>query len=252
MHTERRELDTGDGQLGVYIARPDGDGPFPLVMFFHHGPGFDEGSREAAQGIAEEGYCVVVPDRYWRSGPWRTFDITALFAEGPDSPAMQEFLGLLIGTTDDMVSSDIATVIGSLQGDPAVDTDNAGCIGYCIGARTVVRALSGQPDVFVAGVGLHPSFCVTPEPNSPHLSVPTISGRLHMAQGTADQLASLEQNQPLLDAVAELGDRGSIDVIEGADHGFAVPGGPAYHPEGAARSYATAHAIFAEHVGIGA
>ena len=39
MHTERRELDTGDGQLGLYLTRPDGDGPFPLVMFFHHGPG---------------------------------------------------------------------------------------------------------------------------------------------------------------------------------------------------------------------
>ena len=147
-----------------------------------------------------------MPDRYWRSGPWLTFDIAALFAEGPDSPAMQEFLGLLLGTTDDMVDTDIA-------------------------------------------VALHPSFCVTSEPNSPHLSVPTMTGRLHMAQGAADQLASLEENQPLLDAVAELGERGSVDVIEGADHGFAVPGGHAYHPEGAARSYATAHTIFGEHLG---
>lgn len=62
---------------------------------------------------------------------------------------------------------------------------------------------------------------MTPEPKSPHLTVPTISGRLHMALGTADQLASLEQNQPLLDAVAEFGNRGSVDVIESADHGFA-------------------------------
>jgi len=252
MHTERRELDTGDGQLGLYIARPDGDGPFPLVMFFHHGPGFDDGSREAADAIAGEGFCVAVPDRYWRNGPWLTFDIAALFAEGPDSPAMQEFLGLLLGTTDDMVDADIAVALASLHDDPAVDTVNAGCIGYCIGARTVVRTLAGRSDTFVAGVGLHPSFCVTSEPNSPHLSVPTMTGRLHMAQGAADQLASLEENQPLLDAVAELGDRGSIDVIEGADHGFAVPGGHAYHPEGAARSYATAHTIFAEHLGSGA
>lgn len=162
---------------------------------------------------------------------------------------MQEFGGLLLGTTDDMVDSDIAVTLASLEDDPAVDTVNAGCIGYCIGARTVVRALAGRPDTFVAGIGLHPSFCVTPEPDSPHLSVPTMTGRLHMAQGAADQLASLEQNQPLLDAVAELGDRGSVDVINGADHGFAVPGGPAYHPEGATRSYATALAIFTEHLG---
>ncbi|WP_419946730.1 dienelactone hydrolase family protein [Candidatus Poriferisodalis sp.] len=249
MHSEERELDAPDGKLGLYIVRPDGDGPFPLVMFFHHGPGFDAGSREAADAIADEGFCVAVPDRYWRNGPWLTFDIAALFAEGPDSPAMQEFLGLLLGTTDDLVDADIELVLAALEDDPAVDTVNVGCIGYCIGARTVVRALVGRGDTFVAGVGLHPSFCVTTEPDSPHLGVPTITGRLHMGQGTADQLASLEQNQPLLDAVAELGDRGSVDVIEGADHGFAVPGGHAYHAEGAARSYATALTMFSEHLG---
>ena len=249
MHTEQRDLDAEDGQLGLYIARPDGDGPFPLVMFFHHGPGFDDGSREAAERVAAEGFCVAALDRYWRHGPWRTFDVFALMAEGPESPAMQEFMAIAGGTTDEMVSSDISTALTSLQADPAVDTVNAGCIGYCIGARTVIRALTEQPEVFVAGVGLHPSFCVTPEPNSPHLSVPTITGRVHMAQGTADQLSSVEENQPLLDAVVDLGDRGSVDLIDGADHGFAVPGGHAYHPEGAARSYATAAAIFADHLG---
>jgi len=41
-------------------------------------------------------------------------------------------------------------------------------------------------------------------------------------------------------------------VIEGADHGFAVPGGHAYHPEGATRSYATALAMFGKHLGSNA
>ena len=29
--------------MGVHIVRADGDGPFPVIVFFHHGPGLDEG-----------------------------------------------------------------------------------------------------------------------------------------------------------------------------------------------------------------
>ena len=153
------------------------------------------------------------------------------------------------GTTEEMFLADIAAAMASLDADATVDTSRVGCVGYCIGARTVIRLLADQPDVFVAGVGLHPSFCVTPEPDSPHLAVPSITGRLHLAQGAADQVSSLTENQPLLDAVAELGDRGSVDVIDGADHGFSLANTPAYHEEGATRSYAKAFAIFAEYIG---
>lgn len=244
MYEERSVIDAADGELGVHVVRPDGNGPFPLVLFFHHRPGFDTGCQEAARRIANHGFCVATPDRYRRHGAWRTFDVAALMAGGPDSSAWQEFLSVVGTTTDDMVRSDLAVVLDALRADPAVDAGRAGCIGYCVGVRTVLRVLSEQPDLFVVGVGLHPSFCVTPEPDSPHLSVPSIAGRLHIAQGTADQLAPQTENQPLLDAVTALGERGSIDLVEGADHGFGVPGTAAHHPEGAARSYATARALF--------
>ena len=54
----------------VHVVKPDGDGPFPVVLFFHHGPGFDEGSKQLVQTIADRGYYVAAIDRYHRFEPW--------------------------------------------------------------------------------------------------------------------------------------------------------------------------------------
>ena len=44
METSTDEITTPSGPMGVHVVRPDGDGPFPVIVFFHHGPGLDEGS----------------------------------------------------------------------------------------------------------------------------------------------------------------------------------------------------------------
>lgn len=244
MHEERRMLDADDGQIGIHIVRPDGDGPFPVVLSFHHGPGFDDGAAAAVAELAKEGFCVVSPDRYRRHGAWLTFDVGELMSAGPESEAFQNFIGIAEGTTEEMVSADVAVILAALADDPAMDTSVIGGLGYCVGARTIIGLMVDNPDLMVAGVGLHPSFCVTPEDDSPHHSVAKITGRLHMAIGTADHMSSVELNQPLIEAVNGLDDRGSVALIDGADHGFAVPG-PTYS-DGAVDCYKTAADIFAK------
>jgi dienelactone hydrolase len=56
-------------------------------------------------------------------------------------------------------------------------------------------------------------------------------------------MSSPEANKPLIDAVSELGDRGIVEIFDGADHGFAVPG-MSYHEEAAGRSYEQALDLF--------
>ena len=59
---------TADGEQTVVTKRPDGDGPIPVVVMFHDGPGMREGNHHVARRIAEAGYYAFVPDRYYRKG----------------------------------------------------------------------------------------------------------------------------------------------------------------------------------------
>ncbi|HET6952990.1 MAG TPA: dienelactone hydrolase family protein, partial [Acidimicrobiales bacterium] len=87
--------------------------------------------------------------------------------------------------------------------------------------------------------------CVTEDDDSPHLDVAGLAGALYVAIGGEDRASSAEDNRPLTGAVSALGDRGAVDVLAGADHGFAVPG-PRYHPAAAEQAYGRALAIFDE------
>lgn len=240
---ETLTLRTHDGDVGVHIVRPDGDGPFPVVVLFHHGPGLDEASKATMRMIADAGYYVVSHDRYHREGPW--------YGLAPDmhsdEAAMQRFFSVLTGTTEEMVGRDLLAVFEHLDADSAASDGPMGCIGYCIGARSVVVAMADHPERFGAGVGMHPSYCTTDDPGSPHLRVPSIAGSLYIAFGSADQMQPASDNVPFIDAVNAMPDgRGEAEVLEGADHGFAVLSGPAYHEGAASHAYEKAFALFAQ------
>ena len=123
-----------------------------------------------------------------------------------------------------------------------------GCIGFCIGARSVLRTIANHPDEFTAGVALHPSFCTTADPDSPHLGVATYKGHLYVGFGSEDKMQSAADNTALIDATNAMSDgRGLAEIHQGADHGFAVPGG-SHHKAAADRSYEKALEIFGKAV----
>ncbi|GEM_PF-6932789 len=58
MHSRTETIDSPSGPMGIHPVRPDGDGPFPVVLFFHHGPRVDQGSNDTMAKIAEWGYSL--------------------------------------------------------------------------------------------------------------------------------------------------------------------------------------------------
>ncbi|WP_422928458.1 dienelactone hydrolase family protein [Singulisphaera sp. PoT] len=221
-----------DSTLGVILKRPEGEGPFPVVLLFHDGPGIREATHQVVGEVAEAGYYVVAPDRYHRFGRFVHVEPEALMAAGPDSDLMRSFFGMVMGTTDDHVRADVDAVLAHLATDPAARPGEMGCIGYCNGVRFLLRCMAEHPETFVAGAGLHPSFCVSDDADSPHLVASKIPGHLYVAIDEEDHLAPVEHNQPLINELSKLSERSTVEVLPGADHGFAVPG-PNYHEDAA-------------------
>lgn len=60
------ELRTPEADIPVYIAKPEGPGPFPPVLFIHAKRGIDEAEQRHIRELAGQGYLVVMPD--WQSG----------------------------------------------------------------------------------------------------------------------------------------------------------------------------------------
>jgi carboxymethylenebutenolidase len=60
------EIKSGDVDVPVYIAVPEGKGPFPPVLFIHAKRGIDDNEQRHIKELASQGFLVVMPD--WQSG----------------------------------------------------------------------------------------------------------------------------------------------------------------------------------------
>jgi carboxymethylenebutenolidase len=59
-------LKSGDVDVPIEVAVPEGKGPFPPVLFIHAKRGYDENERRHITELARQGFLVVAPD--WQSG----------------------------------------------------------------------------------------------------------------------------------------------------------------------------------------
>lgn len=235
METRTETITSPSGPMGVHVVRPDGDGPFPVVVFFHHGPGLDPGAKKTMARIAEWGYYVVSHDRYHRAEPWYTM-------QSRSDDEMKKMFGLVLGTSEDEVAEDLGALLAWLPSDPAARGGAMGVVGYCIGARSVLVTIRDRGEQFPAAAGFHPSFCTTDAADSPHLAVAPYAGSLYIGFGAADAMQPASANMPLIDATNALA-KGEAEIHDGADHGFSVFG-PAYHEAAATRSYERTRVMF--------
>jgi carboxymethylenebutenolidase len=70
MTTPSQPIKTSDGQCPSYTFRPTGTGPWPAVLVSMDGIGIRPAVLELGARLAMHGYYVLVPDLYYRSGPY--------------------------------------------------------------------------------------------------------------------------------------------------------------------------------------
>ena len=236
-------LTSSDGEpLAVPRAQPAAGSGFPLVVMFQDRYGIRDAMRAYARRLASHGYDVIIPDLYHRNG--------ALLGYGPNEvgadPAAQDRLtAYMAALTDDGIQNDLDAALDAVAADrPEGPAGAAGCIGFCLGARVVFRTMMRLPERFVAGAMWHPSFLVDTAADSPHLTAAEMAGSLYVGFGEADQLMTVASMRPFIDAVSALGDRVTIDILPGADHGYTWPGSPNHNEAAAERAWSQTLALF--------
>jgi len=226
MSDRDERISTSDGAMTTFIAHPDDGGPFPVVVVYMDALGLRDELRAIGRRLASAGYLVAVPDLYHRFGDGITFDAAKL--GDPQSGEMQRMQEYAQRIDDAAVVADTRALLGALEAEPLAGSGPKGCVGFCLGGRLVVRAMTMLPDVFAAGSALHPSYIVTDSPQSAHLRIGEMRGELYVGLGGADAFQPPDAFEPARAELERHGIRHLAEIHEGADHGFMIPGAPAF------------------------
>ena len=82
------DIPTADGAMSAFVVHPDEGGPFPVVLFYMDAPGKREELHDMARRLAAVGYCVLLPNLYYRRS--RDFSL-----KERTEPAMAEMFALM-------------------------------------------------------------------------------------------------------------------------------------------------------------
>lgn len=229
------DVETAAGPMAVLHTRPTGELVGRVGIFFD-APGIRDATHSFCARLAGEGFEIVVPDLYHRHE--RLFHATPSMIA--DDASLRPRIGELMGTLND---GDIQQDMTDAMAGAGWSDVPVGCIGFCLGARAVHRAMTGNPAI-VAGSMFHPSFLTDDTDNSPHLSVTELGGPLHIGIGTADQLQSIEMHERYFTAIESI-DTVELRIFEGADHGFTWPEYAAtYHEQASTTCFDATVALF--------
>lgn len=243
MIQETPTIPTPDGAADAFIYRPDEGGPFPGVLHLTDIGGIRPAHHDMARRLAAEGYVVLMPNVFYRTGR----PPVIAFSGGPADEATQKRMAeLRAPLTPEAVERDAVAYVDFLAGHPAVRPGGLGVAGYCFTGSLALRTAAARPGQIAACASFHGGGLFTDAPASPHLALPRIRARLYIGHAVQDRSMPAEAIQGLDAAMAAWGGRGESEVYEGAFHSWTVPDSPVYNPTQAERAYQKLTALLRE------
>lgn len=228
-------------QLPAYVARPEGDGPYPVVIVVSEIFGVHEYIRDVCRRLAKAGYAAIAPAFFVRvEDPAPLSDMTRI-QQIVAAAGYEQVMGDLSATLE----------WASLQA--WANTDKVGITGFCWGGKVVWQATArfAAIDAGVAWYGrLAPAATATPEQVASgqpwpvdlaaDLKAPVLG--LYGEQDRGIPLASVEAMRAALQRAGQTESR--IDVYDDAPHGFHADYRDSYRAADAADGWAKLLALF--------
>ena len=228
-------IPTPDGEARAYTFTPAGQGPWPAVIFYMDAPAIRPALFEMCERLAAHDYYVLLPDMFWRAGPYEPIDFKSAMAS---DEKRREVFGKLMGSTDPERSTrDTGAFLDWLAKQPRAKADKVGVTGYCMGASLALRAAGNYPDRVVAAAGFHGGRLATDAADSPHLLAPKIKAKVYIAGADEDAGFPPEQADRLREALTAAGVENEVTIYPGAKHGYAPPDMPVYNEAAAERHW---------------
>lgn len=226
---EEADIETTDGVADAVVVRPDGEGPFPGVLLFMDAFGVRDRLAEMAQRIADEGYVVLVPNVFYRAGRAPLLDdLDRLLRPENREELFGQLRPHMTALTPDRAVSDAEAYLRWFDQDSQVAAGPIGTTGYCMGGALALRTAAAFPDRVAAVGSFHGGNLATDADDSPHRQLGSVQAELYIAHADHDHSMPPEQQERLASALADSGVRHTVELYEGATHGFTMSDTAAY------------------------
>jgi len=232
------DIVTPDGEMPTWIMRPEGDGPFPVILFLMDAPGMRQEIRDMASRLATAGYYVMTSQVDYREV--QEFNVF----ESGDRDRMFELMGNL---SNDMADADAGAMITHAAGDAAADASKVGVVGYCMSGPFAITNAAAHSNIRAAA-SIHGVRLVADADDSPHNQLDAVSGEIYVGCAETDSYAPPEMISAFEAALAASSANGTVEWYPGTEHGFAYQERPQYDRAASERHWEQLHSLFSRNL----
>ena len=236
MKTSWEKVSVDSSPIGMYLAQPDGPGPFPAVIVIQNRDGVREFTQEMTRRVAEAGYVAIAPDLYHRESERLI----------PYSD-MKKAIAAMNRLQDPKVMDDVGAAIAHLKAQPNVKSAAIGVTGFCMGGRYTYLAAAHHNKDVKAAVCFYGGGITMGDP-SPLSRTGEITFPVYLFFGAKDPLIPMDQVGQINTELTHKKVNFSMKVYPEATHGFFCDERPSYHESAAKDSWEKFKAFFAQHL----
>jgi carboxymethylenebutenolidase len=231
------DVPTPDGVADAVLAAPDDDGRHPAVLLFMDAFGLRPQLAAMAGRIAAEGYVVLVPNLFHRSGRAPVVELPDLSDPAARAAAFELLMPHMRALTPTLAVRDADAYLAYLEHHPRVADGPVATVGYCMGGGLALRTAALAADRVAAAASFHGGRLATDQPDSPHLGLGQVRAEVYVAHADDDPSMPPDQQQRLAEALDAAGVRHRVELYEGARHGFTMADTPAFDAAAAERHW---------------
>jgi len=236
---------TADGRCPAHVFRPlrHGSGPWPAVLVLMDALAIRPAMLEIGDRLADNGYLALVPDLFYRFGPYPPADPRVALTDPEISAARRKKVNAALQR--EAIQCDVGACLDWFARQPDVLQDRIGATGYCMGARVAFTAAGLFPDRFKAVALFHGGNFATDAPDSAHLLAPRMRARIYVARASEDATFTDDMEVRLASALREAGVPHAIETYS-ARHGWVFHDMPVYDAAAHARHWDAMLQLFGE------
>ncbi len=187
----------GGPDVRAYVAVPEGQGPFPVVIMIHEFFGLNESIVGKAQGLAEEGYLVVAPDTF----------------RGSTTAWIPRAIYQVITNDPEQVNQDLDAVYAWLADQPNAAFDRTAIAGFCYGGRVSLQYSLHNP-------GMAATVIFYGSPVTDVETLRSLPGPVLGIFGEADNSIPLDDVRAFETALGQAGIPNEISIYPDQPHAF--------------------------------